>query len=134
MADGAPVGVGPIACISPWNFPLVIVTGQIAAALVTGNTVLAKPAEQTPLMAARAVQLMHQAVRDIIASAFTSAGQRCSALRILAVQEDIADSLLAMLEGAAQALRLGDPWDAATDVGPVAGESGHRLPLPAPDR
>ena len=196
MADGAPVGAGPIACISPWNFPLAIVTGQIAAALVTGNTVLAKPAEQTPLMAARAVQLMHQAgvpedvlilvpgggaeiggaltanpaikgtaftgshrtaclidrsmaragdpeafliaetgglnamivdstalpeqaVRDIIASAFTSAGQRCSALRVLAVQEDIADSLLAMLEGAAHALRLGDPWDAATDVGPL---------------
>lgn len=189
-------GVGPVACISPWNFPLAIFTGQVAAALVAGNTVLAKPAGQTPLMAARAVGLMHQAgvpedvlillpgdggavggaltsnpaikgtaftgshatacridlamaefgdgsafliaetgglnamivdstalpeqaVRDIIASAYQSAGQRCSSLRILAVQEDIAGDLLAMLEGAAAELRLGDPWDQATDVGPV---------------
>ncbi|MAF49409.1 MAG: bifunctional proline dehydrogenase/L-glutamate gamma-semialdehyde dehydrogenase [Rhodospirillaceae bacterium] len=196
LADSGRTGVGPVACISPWNFPLAIFTGQVAAALATGNTVIAKPAEQTPLMAARAVELMHQAgvpkdalillpgdgaevggaltsdpgikgvaftgsvdtaclidrnlaeygaadafliaetgglnamivdstalpeqaVRDIVASAYQSAGQRCSALRILAVQEDIEGSLLAMLEGAAHELRIGDPWDPATDVGPV---------------
>jgi len=186
---------GPFACISPWNFPLAIFTGQLAAALVAGNPVLAKPAPQTPLIACRAVQLLHQAgfpadalqllpggpeigaalcadpriagiaftgslptahridramaahldprapliaetgglnamivdstalpeqaVRDIIASAFQSAGQRCSALRILYVQEDGADRLLAMLKGAMDELRLGDPWHLATDIGPV---------------
>ena len=187
---------GIVACISPWNFPLAIFTGQIAASLAAGNAVIAKPAEQTPLAAARAIELFHQAgvpvsalqllpgdgpaigqaisslpelagmcftgslataqlinramaaharpgaaliaetgglnamvvdstalpeqaVRDIIASAFQSAGQRCSALRILYVQEDIADGLLEMLSGAMRELSLGDPWDLSTDLGPV---------------
>ncbi|MFH2014734.1 MAG: bifunctional proline dehydrogenase/L-glutamate gamma-semialdehyde dehydrogenase PutA [Pseudomonadota bacterium] len=187
---------GVIACISPWNFPLAIFTGQVAAALVTGNAVIAKPAEQTPLIAARAVELLHeagvpadalqllpgdgpsvgapltadpriagvcftgstdvariierqlaetaapdamliaetgglnamvvdstalpeQAVRDILASAFQSAGQRCSALRILYVQSDVEDKVLEMLTGAMKALAVGDPWLYATDVGPV---------------
>ena len=189
-------GRGVFLCISPWNFPLAIFTGQIAAALVSGNAVIAKPAEQTPLIAARAVALMHQAgipgdvlhllpgdgptvggalaadpridgvcftgstetaqtinramaatgnphapliaetgglnamivdssalpeqaVRDIIASAFQSAGQRCSALRVLFVQADIADNLLALLQGAMDELCLGDPWSLETDIGPV---------------
>lgn len=187
---------GVIACISPWNFPLAIFTGQIAAALVTGNAVVAKPAEQTPLIAHRAVELMleagvpadivqllpgdgpsvgapltadpriagvcftgsvevaraierqlaetaapdamliaetgglnamivdstalpEQAVRDVIASAFQSAGQRCSALRMLYVQRDVADKLIEMLTGAMKELSVGDPWRIATDVGPV---------------
>ncbi|HMO70532.1 MAG TPA: bifunctional proline dehydrogenase/L-glutamate gamma-semialdehyde dehydrogenase PutA [Paracoccaceae bacterium] len=187
---------GVFACISPWNFPLAIFTGQVAAALAAGNGVIAKPAEQTPLVATLAVDLMHragvpatalqclpgdgpvvgraltsdprvhgvaftgstetakairramadhlhptapliaetgglnamvvdstalpeQAVRDIIASAFQSAGQRCSALRCLYVQEDIAEGLLEMLKGAMDELALGDPADLATDVGPV---------------
>ncbi|TKT79126.1 bifunctional proline dehydrogenase/L-glutamate gamma-semialdehyde dehydrogenase PutA [Aquamicrobium sp. LC103] len=187
---------GVIACISPWNFPLAIFTGQIAAALVTGNAVVAKPAEQTPLIAARAVALLHeagipddvlqllpgdgpsvggpltadpriagvcftgstevarmierqisqtaepdamliaetgglnamivdstalpeQAVRDIVASAFQSAGQRCSALRILYVQKDVEKKMLDMLQGAMRALNVGDPWNVASDVGPV---------------
>jgi len=191
--------IGPVACISPWNFPLAIFTGQIAGALAAGNTVVAKPAEQTPLIAARAVDLMHeaglaesvvqlvpgdgpsvgraivcdpriagvcftgstetaqainrdmaehlapdapliaetgglnamivdssalpeQAVRDIIASAFQSAGQRCSALRILYVQEDVEARILEMLGGAMDELRLGNPWDLATDIGPVIDE------------
>ena len=191
--NGDPRGV--IICISPWNFPLAIFTGQVAAALVTGNAVVAKPAEQSPLMGGLAVSILHeagvpkdalllaagagdigaaltadpriggvcftgstevaklidmqlaktapsdamliaetgglnamivdstalaeQAVRDIVASAFQSAGQRCSALRMLYVQQDIADDLLNMLKGAMDALALGDPWDDATDVGPV---------------
>jgi len=196
--DGAARGV--ITCISPWNFPLAIFTGQIAAALAAGNAVLAKPAAQTPLIAWRAVQLMHeagipadvlqflpgegasvgaaltsdaridgvcftgslptakridramathaspdapliaetgglnamivdstalpeQAVRDILASAFQSAGQRCSALRILYLQKDIADGVLAMLKGAMDELALGDPLTLATDVGPVIDEA-----------
>ena len=186
---------GVIACISPWNFPLAIFTGQIAAALVTGNAAIAKPAEQTPLIAARAAALMHeagvpedilrlvpgdgpsvgapltadpriagvcftgstevaqiinrqlaetapdamliaetgglnamivdstalpeQAVRDILASAFQSAGQRCSALRVLYVQRDVEDRVLDMLFGAMDALQMGDPWQLKTDVGPV---------------
>ncbi|MFN3954414.1 MAG: bifunctional proline dehydrogenase/L-glutamate gamma-semialdehyde dehydrogenase PutA [Pararhodobacter sp.] len=187
---------GRIVCISPWNFPLAIFTGQIAGALAAGNAVLAKPAEQTPLIAAAGVALMlragvpapalqllpgdgatvgaaltadprvdgvvftgstetaqiirrsmaahlapgapliaetgglnamivdstalaEQAVRDIIASSFQSAGQRCSALRCLYVQDDIADHLAEMLFGAMDELALGDPWDLATDVGPV---------------
>ena len=186
---------GIFACISPWNFPLAIFTGQIAAALAAGNAVIAKPAEQTPLIAHLAVTLLHragvpesalqllpgdgaigaaltrdpriagvaftgstdtarvirramalhlspgapliaetgglnamvvdstalpeQAVRDILASAFQSAGQRCSALRCLYVQEDIAASLLQMLMGAMEGLTLGDPWDIATDIGPL---------------
>jgi RHH-type proline utilization regulon transcriptional repressor/proline dehydrogenase/delta 1-pyrroline-5-carboxylate dehydrogenase len=195
FADGRRTARGPFVCISPWNFPLAIFTGQIAAALVAGNPVIAKPAEQTPLIAARAVALIHaagipgevlsllpgdgpavggpltsdkrtagvcftgstetairidralavanpqapliaetgglnamivdstalpeHAVRDIIASAFQSAGQRCSALRQLFVQSDIEEKLLEMLAGAARELRIGDPWDAATDIGPV---------------
>ncbi|MEG1769291.1 MAG: trifunctional transcriptional regulator/proline dehydrogenase/L-glutamate gamma-semialdehyde dehydrogenase [Comamonas sp.] len=193
------VPLGPVVCISPWNFPLSIFTGQIAAALAAGNTVLAKPARQTPLIAAQAVALLHaagvpaqalqllpgagavvgaalaadarvmgvvftgstevaqqlartldqrlrpdgqpvaliaetggqnamfvdssalleQVVPDVLASAFDSAGQRCSALRILCVQEDCADRLLQMLEGALQQLQVGDPQRLATDVGPV---------------
>ncbi len=190
---------GVIVCISPWNFPLAIFTGQIAAALVTGNAVVAKPAEQTSLIAARAVSLMHeagipphvlhllpgdgptvgtpltadpriagvcftgstevarlierqlartaapdamliaetgglnamivdstalpeQAVRDILASAFQSAGQRCSALRILYVQKDVEARITRMLEGAMQALNMGDPWQVSTDIGPVIDE------------
>jgi len=187
---------GIFTCISPWNFPLAIFTGQIAAALAVGNGVLAKPAESTSLIATFAVSLLHkagvpravlqlvpgrggkigaaltsdarvggvcftgstataqqinramanglapsapliaetgglnamivdssalpeQAVKDIVMSAFQSAGQRCSALRMLYVQEDIADRLLEMLFGAMDELVLGDPWDYATDVGPV---------------
>ena len=182
-------------CISPWNFPLAIFTGQIAAALATGNGVLAKPAEQTGLIAYRAVQLLHEAgvptdalqllpgggavgaaltsdaringvaftgstatalkirvamaqhcapgtpliaetgglnamivdstalpehaVRDIINSSFRSAGQRCSALRCLYVQADVAPKVLKMLKGAMDELKLGQPWDLSTDVGPV---------------
>ncbi|MEM9580823.1 MAG: bifunctional proline dehydrogenase/L-glutamate gamma-semialdehyde dehydrogenase PutA, partial [Pseudomonadota bacterium] len=184
------------AAISPWNFPLAIFTGQIAAALAAGNAVLSKPAEQTPIISTLAVRLMHeagvpavalqlvpgrgaavgtaltsdaritgvvftgstatakriqrvmaehllpgtpliaetgglnamivdstalpeQAVRDIIASSFQSAGQRCSALRCLYVQEDIADGLIAMIKGAMDELCVGDPWELRTDVGPV---------------
>ncbi|MEL7343252.1 MAG: bifunctional proline dehydrogenase/L-glutamate gamma-semialdehyde dehydrogenase PutA [Pseudomonadota bacterium] len=191
---GAPRGV--FACISPWNFPLAIFSGQIAAALATGNAVLAKPAETTPAIATLAVQLLHdagvpveslqvlpgqgavvgaalasdhrvggvaftgstatakriqaamadtgqagapliaetgglnamivdstalpeQAVRDIVASAFQSAGQRCSALRCLYVQEDIAAHLIGMIKGAMDQLTLGNPWDISTDIGPV---------------
>lgn len=189
-------GRGVFVCISPWNFPLAIFTGQVIAALVTGNSVIAKPAEQTPLVAAVAVRIMHdagvpeevlqllcgrgarvgsplvrhpktagvvftgseatariiqrnladkegpivpliaetgglnamivdssalleQACDDIILSAFGSAGQRCSALRLLLVQDEIADSLIEMLKGAMDELRVGDPADMATDVGPV---------------
>jgi RHH-type proline utilization regulon transcriptional repressor/proline dehydrogenase/delta 1-pyrroline-5-carboxylate dehydrogenase len=196
LANPADAPRGIITCISPWNFPLAIFTGQIAAALAAGNAVLAKPAEQTPLIAHLATQLLHQAgvpahalqllpgpgrvigtaltsnaaiagtcftgstataqaihramaehcapdamliaetgglnamivdstalpeqaVRDIVASAFQSAGQRCSALRMLYVQRDIADSLKEMLFGAMDALTLGDPWWLANDVGPV---------------
>ncbi|MCT4682419.1 MAG: L-glutamate gamma-semialdehyde dehydrogenase, partial [Roseicyclus sp.] len=187
---------GIFACISPWNFPLAIFTGQIAAALAAGNGVIAKPAEATGLVAHLAVQLLHeagvpraalqllpgrgaevgaalssdariaglcftgstetaqainrakaahlapaapliaetgglnamvvdstalpeQAVRDIIASAYQSAGQRCSALRLLYVQEDVARPVLEMLKGAMAELRLGDPWQLSTDIGPV---------------
>ena len=186
---------GVFVCISPWNFPLAIFTGQIAAALATGNAVLAKPAEQTGLIAGLAVDLLHragvprsalqllpgdgptvgaaltadarvagvaftggtdtaqiirrslaqhapeavliaetgglnamvvdstalaeQAVRDIIASAFQSAGQRCSALRCLYVQDDIAETLQEMLFGAMRELSLGNPAVLATDIGPV---------------
>ena len=192
--------LGPIACISPWNFPLAIFTGQIAAALAAGNPVLAKPAEQTPLIAARSVRLLHaagvppdvlqllpgdgligaalvaapqvmgvmftgstdvaraiqaqlatrvsphgkpipliaetggqnamivdssalaeQVVADVVASAFDSAGQRCSALRVLCLQEDIADHTLAMLKGALRELHIGSPDRLAVDIGPVIG-------------
>jgi len=188
-------GRGVFACISPWNFPLAIFTGQIAAALAAGNAVIAKPAEQTPLVAAAAIRLLHaagvpgdvlhllpgggevgarlvadpriagvaftgstdtarainltlarrsgpivpliaetggqnalivdssalaeQVVGDIIASSFNSAGQRCSALRVLFIQTDIADRILAMLAGAMRELVVGDPALIATDIGPV---------------
>ncbi|MFN3972954.1 MAG: bifunctional proline dehydrogenase/L-glutamate gamma-semialdehyde dehydrogenase PutA [Gemmobacter sp.] len=191
-----PPARGIFTCISPWNFPLAIFTGQIAAALAAGNAVLAKPAEQTPLIATLAVDLLlragvpatalqslpgegatigaaltsdpriagvaftgstdtaqairramaahlaptapliaetgglnamlvdstalpEQAVRDVIASAFQSAGQRCSALRCLYLQEDIAGTVTEMLTGAMADLSLGDPWPLATDIGPV---------------
>ena len=188
-------GRGVFACISPWNFPLAIFVGQVAAALAAGNTVVAKPAPQTPTIAALAAELMcaadipqdavclalggadagaalvaspaiagvaftgstatarriaralaakdgpivpfiaetggqnamivdstalpEQVVDDVVASAFRSAGQRCSSLRVLYVQEDIAERVLAMLAGAMRTLVLGDPADPATDIGPL---------------
>jgi len=190
-------GRGIFVCISPWNFPLAIFIGQVTAALVTGNCVVAKPAHQTPLVAYRAIQLAYEAgipgdvlhylpgsgnllgnkltrdprtagvaftgstavaqgiakallsrentpivpliaetggmntmivdssalaeqvVQDIIISSFQSAGQRCSALRMVFIQEEIADSLLKMLEGAMEELSVGDPSLLSTDVGPV---------------
>ncbi|MFB9789613.1 trifunctional transcriptional regulator/proline dehydrogenase/L-glutamate gamma-semialdehyde dehydrogenase [Shinella granuli] len=190
--------LGPIVCISPWNFPLAIFTGQIAAALVAGNPVLAKPAEETPLIAAEAVRILHEAgipsgalqllpgdgrvgaalvgapetagvmftgstevarliqkelsgrlspagkpipliaetggqnamivdssalaeqvVFDVIASAFDSAGQRCSALRVLCLQEDVADRTLTMLKGALAELTIGRTDKLSVDTGPV---------------
>jgi RHH-type proline utilization regulon transcriptional repressor/proline dehydrogenase/delta 1-pyrroline-5-carboxylate dehydrogenase len=186
--------LGPVVAISPWNFPLAIFVGQIAAALAAGNPVIAKPAEQTPLIADRAVALLHEAgiprnvlqclpgtgetagaalvadarvagvmftgstavatrihrvlaargdvpliaetggvnamivdstalpeqvVADVLASAFDSAGQRCSALRLLCVQADIADRVLTLLDGAMAELNVGPGDDFATDVGPV---------------
>jgi len=189
-------GRGVFLCISPWNFPLAIFVGQITAALMAGNTVIAKPAEQTCLIAQYAVDLLHKAgipknvlsllpatgdmtgqylvpdpriagvcftgstevaqiinrslaardgaivpliaetggqnamiadstalpeqiVDDVITSAFRSAGQRCSALRVLFVQDGIADKVIEMLSGACRELSLGDPLDLATDIGPV---------------
>ncbi|MCO5132014.1 MAG: trifunctional transcriptional regulator/proline dehydrogenase/L-glutamate gamma-semialdehyde dehydrogenase [Xanthobacteraceae bacterium] len=220
--------LGPIACISPWNFPLAIFTGQVAAALVAGNPVLAKPAEETPLTAAAAVDILleagvprtalqllpgdgsvgaalvaapqtrgvmftgstevaraiqrqlaerlsadgkplpliaetggqnamivdssalaEQVVGDVLASAFDSAGQRCSALRVLCLQEDIADRVLTMLRGAMAELVIGNTARLMTDIGPVItaeardnierhvarmralGRNVHRLTLPA---
>ncbi|MGN6670009.1 MAG: bifunctional proline dehydrogenase/L-glutamate gamma-semialdehyde dehydrogenase PutA [Candidatus Nucleicultricaceae bacterium] len=192
-------GRGLFICISPWNFPLSIFLGQIAAALVTGHTVVAKPAEQTPLLAYETTRLLldagvprealqlilgdgtvgsqlvaspsiagvtftgsfdvaqhinrslaakpsaiipfiaetggqnamivdssallEQAVKDIIASSFQSAGQRCSALRVLLLQEEIADETLRMLRGAMDALTIGNPQDLETDVGPLIDET-----------
>jgi RHH-type proline utilization regulon transcriptional repressor/proline dehydrogenase/delta 1-pyrroline-5-carboxylate dehydrogenase len=191
-------GRGVFACISPWNFPLAIFLGQVSAALVAGNAVLAKPAPQTPLIAFEAVKLFHKAgvpedvlmllpgggdvgaaiaahpqlagiaftgstgtaqainrtvaakdgpivpliaetgglnamivdatalaeqvADDVVMSAFRSAGQRCSALRILYLQEDIADGMLEMIEGAARELNLGNPLEITTDIGPVIDE------------
>ena len=188
-------GRGVFVCISPWNFPLAIFAGQIAGALAAGNSVVAKPAEQTPLIASEAVKLMHaagvptgalhllpgegavgamltadarvagvaftgstevarvinralaakngpmppliaetgginamivdatalpeQVTDDVMTSAFRSAGQRCSALRLLCLQDDIAERVLAMVAGAARELKIGDPRDVATQVGPV---------------
>ncbi|MEC8859530.1 MAG: bifunctional proline dehydrogenase/L-glutamate gamma-semialdehyde dehydrogenase PutA [Pseudomonadota bacterium] len=188
-------GKGVFVCISPWNFPLAIFLGQVTAALVAGNSVVAKPAEQTPAVAIAAAELIHQAgipkevfqlvlggektgrrlvrdsrvagvaftgstaaarsinqslaardapiatliaetgglnamivdssalleqvVTDVLQSGFQSAGQRCSALRILLVQEDIADELIRLLAGAMDELCIGDPARLATDVGPV---------------
>ncbi len=197
-------GRGVFVCISPWNFPLAIFLGQVFAALVAGNTVVAKPAEQTPLVAAEAVRLLHhagvpasvlalvlgdgkvgaalvadprvagvaftgstevgraihralaakegpivpliaetgginpmivdatalpeQVADDVITSAFRSAGQRCSALRLLCVQEDVADRMIEMIAGAARELSVGDPRDPSTHVGPVIdAESKQRL-------
>jgi RHH-type transcriptional regulator, proline utilization regulon repressor / proline dehydrogenase / delta 1-pyrroline-5-carboxylate dehydrogenase len=200
-------GRGVFVCISPWNFPLAIFTGQVSAALAAGNAVIAKPAEQTPLVAWRAVQLLHeagvptsvlqflpgdgarlgetlldhpalagvaftgstdtarvihralanrdgaipvliaetggmnamivdssalpeQAVRDVVASAFDSAGQRCSAARILFVQNDIAERVIGMLRGTMAELQLGDPLHFSTDIGPVIDEEAlHTLQI-----
>jgi len=194
-------GRGVLVCISPWNFPLAIFTGQIVAALAAGNSVVAKPAEQTPLTGAAAIRLLHQAgvpesalqlvvgdgktgaaltedartagvaftgsteigriinrtlaakdgpivpliaetgginamiadatalpeqvTDDTVTSAFRSAGQRCSALRLLCVQDDVADRVLKMIAGAARELVVGDPRDAATQVGPVIDAEAH---------
>jgi RHH-type proline utilization regulon transcriptional repressor/proline dehydrogenase/delta 1-pyrroline-5-carboxylate dehydrogenase len=188
-------GRGVFVCISPWNFPLAIFLGQVSAALVAGNAVVAKSAEQTPLVAALAIKLMHdagvpatalhlvpgdaavgaslvadprvagvvftgstevgrainralaakagpivpliaetgginamivdatalpeQVTDDVIASAFRSTGQRCSALRLLCLQEDVAEPILAMIVGAARELTLGDPREVSTHVGPI---------------
>ena len=191
--------LGPVVCISPWNFPLAIFMGQVAAALAAGNTVIAKPAEQTPLIAAQAVRILREAgvpagavqllpgngetvgaalvadhrtravmftgstevarlinktlserldadgkpipliaetggqnamivdssalaeqvVADVLQSSFDSAGQRCSALRVLCLQDDVADRTLTMLKGAMQELAIGNPDRLSTDVGPV---------------
>ena len=198
LSFGSPAPLGVVACISPWNFPLAIFTGQVAAALAAGNAVVAKPAEETPLIAAEAVRVLHgagvpagalvllpgagetgaaliadprvqgivftgstpvarlierelagrltrtgqplpliaetgginamvvdssalpeQVVADVISSAFNSAGQRCSALQILCLQDDVADRMLAMLKGAMAELEVGDTRKLSVDVGPV---------------
>ena len=198
FGETAPTPLGPVVCISPWNFPLAIFTGQIAAALAAGNPVLAKPASPTPLIAAEAVRVLHlagipsdvlqlipgpgpigaalvsdarvqavmftgstgvarqiqkylaerltvrgqsipfiaetggqnalivdssalaeQVVGDVMTSAFDSAGQRCSALRILCLQEDVAGRILTMLKGALRELEVGNPDRLSVDVGPV---------------
>lgn len=199
--------LGIIACISPWNFPLAIFMGQVAAALVAGNTVIAKPAEQTPLIAAQAIQILHEAgvpehavqllpgqgetvgdalisspeikgvmftgstevakliarklaerldeqgqtipfiaetggqnalivdssalpeqvVFDVINSAFDSAGQRCSALRVLCLQEEVADRIVLMLKGAMQELSINNPDLLSTDIGPVIDAQARQL-------
>ena len=228
MAPEAPGSAppGPAVCISPWNFPLAIFMGEVAAALAAGSPVIAKPAEQTPLIAARAVELLHEAgvplralqflpgrgetvgaeltsdasvrgvvftgstevaqlinkalgprdarliaetggqnamivdssalaeqvVHDVLASGFDSAGQRCSALRVLCLQDDIADRVLTMLKGAMRELDIGDTKKLSIDVGPVidaeartnlerhieamraAGKSVFQLPLPGATR
>jgi RHH-type proline utilization regulon transcriptional repressor/proline dehydrogenase/delta 1-pyrroline-5-carboxylate dehydrogenase len=197
------VGRGVVACISPWNFPLAIFTGQVVAALAAGNAVVAKPAAQTPLIGARAVELLHQAgvpkdvlqllpgrgsvigdrlvsdervnailftgstetarhinqtlaarqgplvpfiaetggqnamiadssalpeqlVVDVMTSAFYSAGQRCSCLRVLFVQTDIADKVITLLKGAMAQLKIGNPALLSTDIGPVIDESSRK--------
>ncbi|MGI4836221.1 MAG: trifunctional transcriptional regulator/proline dehydrogenase/L-glutamate gamma-semialdehyde dehydrogenase [Janthinobacterium lividum] len=199
LSNDAHRPLGPVVCISPWNFPLAIFTGQVAAALAAGNPVLAKPAEQTPLVAAQAVRLLleagipegvlqllpgrgetvgarlvgdervkgvmftgstevarllqrniagrldnqgrpipliaetggqnamivdssaltEQVVIDVVSSAFDSAGQRCSALRVLCLQEDSADRVIEMLKGAMAEARLGNPERLSVDIGPV---------------
>ncbi len=199
------VPLGPVVCISPWNFPLAIFTGQVAAALVAGNPVVAKPAGNTPLIAAQGVRILHEAgiprdvlqfvpgsgrmgaalvgspetagvmftgstevarliqaqlaerlskfgkpipliaetggqngmivdssalaeqvVGDVIASAFDSAGQRCSALRVLCLQEDVADRTLTMLRGALRELSVGKTDRLAVDIGPVIDDNAKR--------
>jgi RHH-type proline utilization regulon transcriptional repressor/proline dehydrogenase/delta 1-pyrroline-5-carboxylate dehydrogenase len=193
---------GPFVCISPWNFPLAIFLGQVGAALAAGNSVLAKPAEQTPLVAFEAVRLLHEAgvpqaalhylpgdgaigaalvndpriagvaftgstqvaqsinralaakdgpivplvaetgginaivadatalpeqvADDVVTSSFRSAGQRCSASRLLFVQEDVADTVVTMIAGAAAELAMGDPLDPASEVGPVIDADAER--------
>ena len=200
---GDKVARGIISCISPWNFPLAIFSGQISAALAAGNGVLAKPADPTPIIASIGVRLMHkagvpenvlqllpgpgpvvgtkitsdpringvcftgstavaqtinramsgtiepdatfiaetgglnamivdstalpeQAIKDIVVSAFQSAGQRCSALRVLYLQKDIAEEFLEMLYGALDQLTVGQPWEFSMDVGPAINQSAHR--------
>ncbi len=197
-------GRGVFTCISPWNFPLAIFTGQIAGALASGNSVLAKPAEQTPLIAAAATRLLHaagvppnvlhllpgdgprlgnvlfgdarlagvaftgsteaatainralarrigpiatliaetggqnamivdstalpeQVTRDVLTSAFDSAGQRCSALRVLFLQDEVADRMLDMILGAMDELQIGDPMRLDTDIGPVIDEAARAM-------
>ena len=200
------VGTGPqgvVTCISPWNFPLAIFTGQISAALAAGNGVLAKPADPTPIIASIAVALLHkagvpanclqlvpgagadvgarltsdprvsgvcftgstgvaqtiyraasktlapdsvfvaetgglnamivdstalpeQAIRDIVEAAFRSGGQRCSALRILYLQEDIAENFLEMLFGMMDELEIGDPWQLSSDIGPIITDNARK--------
>ncbi len=198
LGGAAAASLGVVTCISPWNFPLAIFTGQVAAALAAGNAVLAKPAEETPLIAAQAVAILHEAgipqnvllflpgagevgarlvadprthgvvftgstdvarliqrqlaerlnpdgspvpliaetggqnalvvdssalaeqvVADVLVSAFDSAGQRCSALRVLCLQEEVADRMLTMLRGGLAELSVGRPDRPSTDVGPV---------------
>lgn len=198
--------LGPVVCISPWNFPLAIFVGQVSAALAAGNPVLAKPAEQTSLIAAFAVNLLHEAgippaalqllpgrgevigaaltsdarvrgvvftgstevaqainrtlanrstgaedipliaetggqnamivdssalaeqvVQDALVSAFDSAGQRCSALRVLCLQAEVADRVLDMLQGAMEELSIGDPRHLSTDIGPVIDADAQRM-------
>ena len=196
--------LGVVACISPWNFPLAIFLGQIVAALSVGDTVVAKPAQQTPLISYRAIKLLQasgapadavqlllgdgaelgnaltrhpdiagvcftgstatakrialnlaetgrsdtpliaetggvnamivdstalpeQAVQDVVASAFQSAGQRCSACRLVCVQDDIADAFITMLSGAMRELTVGDPALLSTDVGPVIDARAHAM-------
>jgi RHH-type proline utilization regulon transcriptional repressor/proline dehydrogenase/delta 1-pyrroline-5-carboxylate dehydrogenase len=130
-------GRGVFACISPWNFPLAIFVGQIAAALAAGNTVVAKPVQRAlaerrgpilPLIAETGGQnvmiadssaLPEQLVADVVQSAFNSAGQRCSALRVLFVQSEIAERVIELLRGAMEEILIGDPGSLATDVGPL---------------
>ncbi|HEX2257679.1 MAG TPA: bifunctional proline dehydrogenase/L-glutamate gamma-semialdehyde dehydrogenase PutA [Afifellaceae bacterium] len=203
-------GRGPFVCISPWNFPLAIFLGQVTAALAAGNSVVAKPAEQTPLVAFEAVKLLYEAgvppgalhllpgdgrvgaalvadpriagvaftgstevgrainralaakdgpivpliaetgginamiadatalpeqvTDDVVTSAFRSAGQRCSASRLLLLQDDVADQTIAMIAGAARELRLGDPVHPATDMGPVIDADARQALLDYLDR
>ncbi|MFN4342168.1 MAG: bifunctional proline dehydrogenase/L-glutamate gamma-semialdehyde dehydrogenase PutA [Azonexus sp.] len=205
----AGVAPGPVVCISPWNFPLAIFMGEMTAALAAGSPVLAKPAEQTPLIAGQAVRLLHaagiprdvlqclpgpgetvgarlvadprikgvlftgstgvaqhinrslaerggarliaetggqnamivdssalpeQVVRDVLVSGFDSAGQRCSALRVLCLQADIANRTLVLLKAAMQELRIGDPAELGTDIGPVIDEEARSRLLAHIDR
>jgi RHH-type proline utilization regulon transcriptional repressor/proline dehydrogenase/delta 1-pyrroline-5-carboxylate dehydrogenase len=197
-------GRGVFFCIAPWNFPLALFVGQVAAALASGNCVIAKPAETTPIIAYEAVKILHaagvpgdvlayvpgkgshigglltgddrisgiaftgstgtakfinrglaaragaivpliaetggqnvmivdstalpeQVADDVLASAFQSAGQRCSALRVLFLQEEIADNVITMLKGGLECLKIGDPMDLSTDVGPVIDDNARGL-------
>ena len=203
VAEHSLHGRGVFFCVSPWNFPLAIFVGQVAAALASGNSVIAKPADPTPIIAAEGIKILHEAgvpgdvlnfvpgrgsvlgpilntdsrvkgvaftgstevaldiqktlverggevpvfiaetggqnsmivdssslpeqvVDDAIRSAFLSAGQRCSALRVMYIQDDIADSVIEMLKGAMKELTIGNPWELATDVGPVIDDSARQ--------